>query len=100
MNMATSIPTLKERAQRFPFNVPLHYRRIDDTVWHECTTINVSRTGILFEAGESLEKNIALDIQVQFPLKKILHCQGRVIRSENHAHAVRIYHCQFRNVTD
>jgi hypothetical protein len=62
--------------------------------------MNISRTGILFKAKEKLLHDSMLDIQVRFPLQKILHCQGTIVRSQKSAYAVRIYHCQFKNATD
>ena len=98
--MNASEPTQTMRAQRFPFRVPLHYRKSSDASWHECTTVNVSRTGILFKTSEKIQEETALDIQVRFPLQKILYCQGTIVRSQKSAYAVRIYHCQFKNATD
>jgi hypothetical protein len=91
-------PVLTQRAQRFPFSVPLNYRTSGDTTWRTCKTINISRTGILFRADESFLPSTALDIRVCFPLNKILCCQGTVVRTKKSEHAVRIYHCQFERL--
>jgi hypothetical protein len=86
------------RAQRFPFRVPLSYRKSDDAIWHTCKTVNVSRTGILFRSNTPLPPNAAVDIRVRFPLRKTLCCQGTVVRTQKSEYAVRIYHCQFKTV--
>jgi hypothetical protein len=86
----------KPRAQRFPLRVPIHYRKAEDSSWQECTTMNISRTGILFKTSDKLPLHSALDIEVRLPLQKYLYCQGTIVRSQKSACAVRIYHCQLK----
>ena len=81
------------RAQRFPFRIPIYYRRSNTPAWHECKTVNISRTGILFQIEETLPIHSALDIRVQFP-SVTLSCQGSVVRTFESACAVRIRHSQ------
>jgi|WetSurMetagenome_2_1015567.scaffolds.fasta_scaffold531069_1 hypothetical protein len=98
--MTPTEPVLTPRAQRFPFRIPLTYRKSDGAHWHTCKTVNISRTGILFRSDEDLEESLTLDIRVLFPLQKTLCCQGTVVRSQKSSYAVRIYHCQFKSATD
>ena len=98
--MTSAEPVLSARAQRFPFRVPLQYRKSGDSNWHPCTTMNISRTGILFRAQEEIPPESVLDIQVNFPLQKVLYCHGTIVRSQKSSHAVRIYHCQLKNITN
>jgi hypothetical protein len=82
------------RAQRFPFQIPLHYRRSGTPEWHACETVNISRTGILFQTDETLPINSNLDIRVQFPSEVTLSCQGSVVRASESACAVHMRHSQ------
>ena len=41
------------RAQRFQLHLPLRYRRLGEKQWHEGTTENISRSGMLFQADET-----------------------------------------------
>src|SRR5215813_4306965 len=41
------------RAQRFQLHLPLKYRRLGEKIWHEGTTENISRSGMLFKAEEA-----------------------------------------------
>ncbi len=86
------------RAQRFPFQVPLHYRKFDFPDWHECRTVNISRTGILFETDQTLDVNASLEIRVQFPSAATLLCQGSVVRAASPACAIRIHNCHIRPI--
>jgi hypothetical protein len=82
------------RAQRFPFCLPLHYHIIDAPNWHTGKTVNISRTGILFQTDESLPISSTLDIRVQFPSAMTLTCQGFVVRTLESACAVFISRSQ------
>jgi hypothetical protein len=89
------------RAERFSLQRPIRYRQINATDWLEGKTINISRTGILFEAKDVFDPNMQLDIRVDFPLNAILTCRGTVVRSEcsesRIALAVRMQKCNLRN---
>ena len=89
--MGNPASALVNRAQRFPLNVALHYRKSGMPHWQDGKTVNISRTGILFEADEVLPKDSVLDIQVSLPLKVSISCQATVVRSDESRYAVRIH---------
>ena len=95
--MASAIDSYPLRAKRFPLQVPLHYQKVGVPQWFEGRTLNISRTGILFQADEPLPKDATLDIRVDFPANVTLSCQGSVIRTENDAFAVRIHSYQLQH---
>jgi hypothetical protein len=81
------------RAQRFPLRIHLQYRKSNMPDWHQCKTVNISRTGILFRTNDRLEVNSLLEIQVLFPREVRLACHGSVVRTLDSACAVRIHNC-------
>jgi hypothetical protein len=91
--MRASEPIQIPRAQRFPIRIPLQYRKNDLPDWHDCKTVDISRTGILFQTDQTLAINTALEIRVQFPSSVTLSCQGSVVRTPDSACAIRIHHC-------
>ena len=82
------------RAQRFPLQVPVQYQRSGNSHWHEGRTVNISRTGILFQTDEPLPQTATLDIRLEFPANVMIFCQGSIIRSEPSAFAIRIHRYQ------
>jgi hypothetical protein len=80
-----------ERAQRFPLHVSLRYRKNGASHWLDGRTINISRTGILFQADERLSPRSVLEIIIQFPLKATLACRASVVRAEDMACAVHLH---------
>jgi hypothetical protein len=82
------------RAQRFPLSIPLQYRKSGVLYWQDGKTINISRTGILFQADETIPADFVLDIRVHLPRDAILKCQGPVVRTEESAIAVHIHRYQ------
>jgi hypothetical protein len=91
MVMCSAMNTSLLRAPRFPLRMPLQYQKSGVSHWFEGKTLNISRTGILFHADESVPKDATLDIRVEFPGKVTFSCQGSVVRTENSAFAVRIH---------
>jgi len=97
------------RAQRFQLHLPLRYRRLGEKTWHEGTTENISRSGMLFQADEALQPSSQLEINLVLPAEIAglsateVVCRGEVVRtvesrgtSVNPALAARIlqYHFQ------
>jgi hypothetical protein len=79
------------RARRFPLHFPLYYRRTGTPDWQDGRTINISRTGILFQASEYIPPSSVLDIEVHLPAKVTLSCHGSIVRTEQSALAVQIH---------
>jgi two-component system, cell cycle sensor histidine kinase and response regulator CckA len=75
------------RAQRFQLHLPLRYRRIGEKEWHEGTTENISRSGLLFQADETLQPNAQLEINLVLPAEIAglssteVICRGEVVRT-------------------
>ena len=74
------------RAQRFPIHVSVQYHECDKRDWHEGITINISRTGILFQADQDIAPQTELELRVLFPAEitgsspmNVL-CWGPVVR--------------------
>ncbi len=80
------------RAERFPLTVPIHFRKAGTPHWLDGKTINISRTGILFQTNEIFSVNSPVDIRVKFPAQSMLECHGFVVRTDKSRIAVRIHH--------
>ncbi len=98
------------RAQRFELELPLRYRRLGESIWHVGTTKNISRSGMLFKAEESLQPSSQLEINLVLPAEIAglsateVICRGEVVRTEmDHAGSVapalaaRILQYQFQH---
>ena len=85
--------TLQPRASRFAIHTPVRYREAGAAAWHEGKSVNISRTGILFHAGQRLEPKTMLEMRIIFPPeltgKHVANvvCWGPVIRIEEPADA-------------
>jgi PAS domain S-box-containing protein len=75
------------RAQRFQLHLPLRYRRLGEKDWHEGTTENISRSGMLFKADEELQPSSQLEINLVLPAEIAglsateVVCRGEVVRT-------------------
>jgi hypothetical protein len=79
----------KPRAQRFPIETRFRYRIGGEPAWREGTTINISRSGILFRAQKEIVPRAMLQMRIVFPSELTgydpvsIVCWGPVIRSES-----------------
>ena len=75
------------RAQRFQLHLPLRYRRLGETQWHEGKTQNISRSGLLFQADQALQLHSQLEINLVLPAEIAgvssteVVCRGEVVRT-------------------
>ena len=75
------------RARRFNLHLPLKYRLIGEQGWHNGTTENISRSGMLFRAPETLQPRVQLEINLVLPPEIAglpateVVCRGEVVRS-------------------
>jgi PAS domain S-box-containing protein len=75
------------RAQRFQLHLPLRYRRLGEKSWHEGTTENISRSGMLFKTHEVLQPSSQLEINLVLPAEIAglsateVVCRGEVVRT-------------------
>ena len=78
---------MPSRAQRFRLNLPLRYRIAGQPTWRNGTTRDISRSGLLFEAEETLQPNDRLEINLVLPVEigglsaTEVFCKGEVVRS-------------------
>ena len=76
------------RARRFNLHLPLRYRPVGEKTWRPGTTENISRSGLLFRATETLQPNAQLEINLVLPVEIAgiaateVVCRGEVVRSE------------------
>jgi two-component system NtrC family sensor kinase len=84
-------PTLS-RAPRFQLHLPLKYRRLDEDKWHDGETRDISRSGLLFQAGDLtqphlLQPNVQLEINLVLPAEIAglspteVVCRGEIVRT-------------------
>jgi PAS domain S-box-containing protein len=75
------------RATRFDLHLPLKYRRVGEIGWREGTTENISRSGMLFQAEESIAPSAQLEINLVLPAEIAglaaaeVVCRGEVVRT-------------------
>ncbi|MGA8438017.1 MAG: ATP-binding protein [Candidatus Sulfotelmatobacter sp.] len=75
------------RAPRFKLHLPLKYRRLDEEKWHDGETRNISRSGLLFQAEDSLQPNVQLEINLVLPAEIAglspteVVCRGQIVRT-------------------
>ncbi len=75
------------RARRFNLHLPLKYRLLGEESWHQGTTENISRSGLLFRAPETLQPKVQLEINLVLPPEIAglpateVVCRGEVVRA-------------------
>jgi PAS domain S-box-containing protein len=75
------------RAQRFNLHLPLKYRLLGEDDWRDGTTENISRSGLLFRAEETVAPNAQVEINLVLPAEIAglsaaeVVCRGEVVRT-------------------
>jgi PAS domain S-box-containing protein len=75
------------RAQRFRLHLPIRYRPVGEPDWRSGTTENISRSGVLFRAEETLQPMAQLEISLVLPPEIAglssaeVVCRGEVVRT-------------------
>ncbi len=72
------------RAPRFDLRVPVRYRAFGGDDWHEGSSENMSRTGLLFRADCLLPVSTRIEMLVTLPIGpggSEIRCRGRVVRT-------------------
>lgn len=75
------------RARRFSVQAPVRYRE-DDGLWHQGTTKNMSRSGMLLRANEALSPNTPIELVVELPTvlagerSASVICRGHIVRTQ------------------
>lgn len=58
---------LSERAQRYPVTAPVRFRRTGHLGWRSGKTVNLSRSGVLFESEAALPEGTVVDLAISLP---------------------------------
>jgi hypothetical protein len=81
-------PATGIRAPRYPVRAPVRYRTKAEKAWHDGTTQNVSRSGILLRGDAYLEPDTPIELIVDLPAilaeepRGSVVCHGRIVRTE------------------
>jgi len=90
-------PDQVARAPRFPIQAPFSFRAGGEKIWHEGTTINISRSGVLFKSDLVLDPKTVLEMRIAFPPEMTgdtetnVICWGPIVRWQPHS-AEESYH--------
>jgi hypothetical protein len=95
------------RAPRFPIQAPLSFRAGGEKAWHEGTTINISRSGVLFKSDLALDPKTVLEMRIAFPPEMTgdaetnVICWGPIVRRqpigpEEHFHSLAAAFFRYR----
>ena len=57
-----------ERAQRYDIALPMRYRRVGEETWATGTTVNISRSGVVFEGERSMDREAAIELVLTMPV--------------------------------
>jgi hypothetical protein len=76
-------------ATRYPIKAPIHFRAWGKFEWQEGMTVNISRSGVLFETQVELELGTIVAMRIVLPLDirkgstRTVQCWGRVARKDS-----------------
>ena len=74
------------RNRRYPVKWPLQYRRPGDPEWRPGVTVNMSVSGVLFQAEGPLAPEEALELSIIFQTaahpSSVVNAIGHVVRTE------------------
>ena len=76
------------RAQRFPLELPIRYRRVGDLEWLDGITEDISHSGVLFRVEQTFDVDTAIDVRIVLPAAmpagtaSEVVCQARIVRAE------------------
>ena len=68
-----------QRAERIPVATKIDFRRLGSAEWRSGTTVNISRTGVLFQAEELLPVYTPLEMKLEIPPQVMDEESGRVL---------------------
>lgn len=78
------------RPQRFEIQAPLRYRMRGERTWHEGTTLNISKSGVLFRGDTELARGANIEMTFTLPVKTNgdtgakVSCHGVIVRSSDY----------------
>lgn len=74
------------RAERFQFEIPLHFRRSGEFGWLVGRTKNLSRSGALFQTPQIMEVNTPIELRFTAPAEigveagEVVSCEAKIVR--------------------
>lgn len=80
--------TSSQRNRRFAVNWPIQYRRMSEAEWRRGLIVNMSVSGVLFEAAEALPTSDPVELSILFQSPgtpsgaSVVTTSGYVVRSE------------------
>lgn len=88
---------------RFDLRVPVRYRVASERTWHEGSTINIGRAGVLFEGDAQFPPGTRLELSILLPLAiggrtaARIACHATVVRAvDKQLMDVRIFGTRIR----
>jgi hypothetical protein len=73
------------RAPRFPLQLSVAYRPLGADEWRSAETENISRSGVLLRAKESVDVHTQIELRLKLPAfgqtNPEVTCRGRVVRT-------------------
>ena len=74
-------------ANRYPIKAPIRFRVRGQFEWREGTTVNISRSGVLFQSRVELPPGTMIAMKIILPLDALdtaitVRCYGRVVRTD------------------
>jgi hypothetical protein len=90
------------RAERFSVRTQVWYRAGCRPVWSSGETVNISRSGVLFQTEKEIEPGTLLEMRLSFPAEMTwgkpveLVCWGPVIRKDQATVAASILNYRFK----
>lgn len=72
---------------RFPIEAPLRYRVRGERTWHRGTTVNISKSGVLFLGEQPVSEGIAIEMSFVLPVALAgepgakVTCHGLIVRA-------------------
>lgn len=85
-HLLSMTPATADRATRFVMTLPMRYRCPGSSEWTSGSTVNISRSGVLFESDIALPPGTGLEILVELSNDNTalaaVRCSATVIRQE------------------
>jgi hypothetical protein len=86
----------RQRAQRFPIQTGLRYRRVGEGEWRQGTMVNISESGVLFETDHAAWPNTAVEMRfslctgISIDLPARVMCCGLIARAVSEPGSARV----------
>jgi hypothetical protein len=77
----------RDRASRVRVDIPIHFRKAGDFAWNVGKMKNISRSGVLFRAGQMIAVKTPLEMQFNAPAEigpvpgELIVARGKIVRT-------------------